>query len=135
PTRRPASILLPRRLIILALRRRPLGGAVMHELDLFLPAALREEEDRRSVLFFKFKAQLCADPFLRAVHALPSNTLIGLKFQDLHVVEALVVEAELNNRSNSGRSLYITSPPAGEAFLGGQSPIDLLRRCLDSDPM
>src|SRR5262245_42017038 len=56
--------------------RRPLGAAVIHELDRLAPAGMREHQLREVVFTPQIPADLRADPFLRTVDDRPAHRLV-----------------------------------------------------------
>jgi hypothetical protein len=67
----------------------------MHELDWLFPAALCKEEDSEFFLWFWVKRRFRTHPFLGSVDTLPFDALAGRKLNNLHVIEAALVEPEL----------------------------------------
>jgi hypothetical protein len=104
-------------------KERPLGAAMVHELNRLLPALVFEEDNGEVLILREREAYLCADPFLGPAYHFPQHALGGIKLEYLHVDTAARPKAELDHSADIAVTLRVGCPPAGKTFPCGQCPI------------
>jgi len=101
------------------------------------PAAVTEFQQHLVVLRFEDEFLRRADPIRRtAAGALPAHKRGRHQLLDAHLKDGrMVEEAEDRLAAGVGVQLHIGRPPCLDAFLGGESAINLFRRRGDADAM
>jgi cholesterol transport system auxiliary component len=115
---------------------RPLGAAVVHELDDFGPPLVLEKDDGVVSGLLQVETDFRTDPLGWAIRHLPEHARCRVSVEDLHRepadFRALSAEAELDGSPLFTLALGILCPPRCESFARREGPIDLL--CGGFDP-
>src|SRR6185295_9602650 len=109
-------------------------AAVVHELDGFAPAGVREKDERVAPFCLQAEGDLGALPFVGPADALPLHELARLRLEDLHV-ETTSLGPEVNRAADVGVARRSDDPPVRKAVEGRKRLVDLLGRTLHAHSM
>src|SRR5690606_6470227 len=118
---------------------RPLGAAVIHELDGLLPSLVLEEHDREIPRLLEIETNPRTDPLDRPVDNLPYDAIVGFELENLHVEDtellAVVREAEPEAAAHMLIAGRLFGPPPREACGRRERLVHFVDGCLDTHSM
>jgi len=108
---------------------------MVHEFHFIAPTRVGKEKNRFTVLIADIKADLRADPFIRACYTLHAGTRRGSQLQDFEI-RAAGSEKKSEGSSDFRLPFDLLGPPRSEPLASRHGFIDLLRwDPFEADPM